>query len=164
MLDTCDNPLYTAEQSLDLLQGFMYRKVKNIHKDVVCTKDSIKNILGIIGAQTSEVNTSTKNCTISKMTNGRCLLRSRALAASSTCLRSATSPPQLSSATRSSIRTSSELFRATLFRQRYYKKKKALQEIILLIGHDRSSSRIWLELCVCGPHRGRLWVKLSCYY
>ena len=55
MLDTCDNPLYTAEQSLDLLQGFMYRKVKNIHKDVVCTKDSIKNILGIIGAQTSEV-------------------------------------------------------------------------------------------------------------
>ena len=56
VLDTCDNPLYTAEQSLDLLQGFMYRKVKNIHKDVVCTKDSIKNILGIIGAQTSEVN------------------------------------------------------------------------------------------------------------
>ena len=55
VLDTCDNPLYTAEQSLDLLQGFMYRKVKNIHKDVVCTKDSIKNILGIIGAQTSEV-------------------------------------------------------------------------------------------------------------
>ena len=68
MLDTCDNPLYTAEQSLDLLQGFMYRKVKNIHKDVVCTKDSIKNILGIIGAQTSEVYTCTKNCTISKMT------------------------------------------------------------------------------------------------
>ena len=55
VLDTCDNPLYTAEQSLDLLLGFMYRKVKNIHKDVVCTNDSIKNILGIIGAQTSEV-------------------------------------------------------------------------------------------------------------
>ena len=31
------------------------RKVKNIHKDVVCSNDSIKNILGIIGAQTSEV-------------------------------------------------------------------------------------------------------------
>ena len=55
VLDTCDSPLHTAEQVVDLLQGFMYRKVKNIHKDVVCTKDSIKNILGIIGAQTSEV-------------------------------------------------------------------------------------------------------------
>ena len=33
----------------------MCRKVKNIHKDVVCSNDSIKNILGIIGAQTSEV-------------------------------------------------------------------------------------------------------------
>ena len=29
--------------------------MKNIHKDVVCSNDSIKNILGIIGAQTSEV-------------------------------------------------------------------------------------------------------------
>ena len=28
VLDTCDNPLYTAEQSLDLLQGFMYRQGK----------------------------------------------------------------------------------------------------------------------------------------
>ena len=28
VLDTCDNPLYTAEQSLDLLQGFMYRQVQ----------------------------------------------------------------------------------------------------------------------------------------
>ena len=55
VLDTCDNPLYTAEQSVDLLQGFMYRKVKNIHKDVVCSNDTVKNILGIIGAQTSEV-------------------------------------------------------------------------------------------------------------
>lgn len=55
VLDTCDNPLYTAEQSLDLLQGFMYRKVKNMHKEVVCNNDTVKNILGIIGAQTSEV-------------------------------------------------------------------------------------------------------------
>ena len=38
------------------------RKVKNIHKDVVCSNDSIKNILGIIGAQTSEVSTYT-HCT-----------------------------------------------------------------------------------------------------
>ena len=55
VLDTCDDPLYTSERSLDLLQGFMYRRVKNIHKDVVCSNDTVKNILGIIGAQTSEV-------------------------------------------------------------------------------------------------------------
>ena len=30
VLDTCDNPLYTAEQSLDLLQGFMYRQAVGI--------------------------------------------------------------------------------------------------------------------------------------
>ena len=30
-------------------------QVKSIHKDVHCTNDTIKNILGVIGAQTSEV-------------------------------------------------------------------------------------------------------------
>ena len=55
VLDTCDSPLHTAEQVVDLLQGFMYRKVKKMHEDVVCSNNTIKNILGIIGAQTSEV-------------------------------------------------------------------------------------------------------------
>ena len=55
VLDTCDSPLHTAEQVVDLLQGFMYRKVKKMHEEVVCSNNTIKNILGIIGAQTSEV-------------------------------------------------------------------------------------------------------------
>ena len=53
--DTCDNPLHAGEQAVDLFQGFMYRKVKNMHKEIVCTNDTVKNIVGIIGAQTSEV-------------------------------------------------------------------------------------------------------------
>ena len=40
---------------VDLLQGFMYRKVKTLHSDVVCSNNTIKNILGLIGGQTSEV-------------------------------------------------------------------------------------------------------------
>ena len=55
VLDTCDNPLHSAEQVVDLLQGFMYRKVKTLHSDVVCSNNTIKNILGLIGGQTSEV-------------------------------------------------------------------------------------------------------------
>ena len=55
VLDTCDNPLHGAEQVVDLLQGFMYRKVKTLHSDVVCSNNTIKNILGLIGGQTSEV-------------------------------------------------------------------------------------------------------------
>ena len=33
----------------------MYRKVKTLHSDVVCSNNTIKNILGLIGGQTSEV-------------------------------------------------------------------------------------------------------------
>ncbi|XP_023342942.1 metabotropic glutamate receptor 2 [Eurytemora carolleeae] len=53
--DSCDTPRYAAEQSLDLLQGFMYRSVKTIHPDVFCSNETVKNIVGIIGAQTSQV-------------------------------------------------------------------------------------------------------------
>ena len=41
---------------LFLYQGFMYRSVKTIHPDVFCSNETVKNIVGIIGAQTSQVN------------------------------------------------------------------------------------------------------------
>ena len=34
----------------------MYRSVKTIHPDVFCSNETVKNIVGIIGAQTSQVN------------------------------------------------------------------------------------------------------------
>jgi metabotropic X receptor len=43
--DTCNNPLHAGEQAVDLFQGFMYRKVKNMYKEIVCTNDTVKNIV-----------------------------------------------------------------------------------------------------------------------
>jgi hypothetical protein len=37
------------------MQGFMYRTVKQKHPTVVCTNHTVKNIVGIIGAQLSQV-------------------------------------------------------------------------------------------------------------